>query len=125
MKKVYKKNIKLLSFLAVAFLIIVPRLALAAAWDFSTLGDLTGLPENSIKNIIEKFLLWILGIFGFLGIIGFAISGMMYLLSAGEDKRMETAKQAMQYSIIGVIVGLSGLVVIAAVDAFLSGTGDI
>jgi hypothetical protein len=125
MKKVYKKNIKLIAFLAIASLIVVPRLAVAAGWDFSTLGDLTGLPENSIKNIIEKFLLWMLGIFGFLGIIGFAVSGMMYLLSAGEDKRMETAKQAMQYSIIGVIVGLSGLVVIAAVDAFLSGSGDI
>lgn len=79
-----------------------------------------GLPDGSITGIVIGVLEWILYLFGFLGIIGFAVSGIMYLLSAGNDDTMKRAKNAMYYSIIGVIVGLVGVVVIKAVYAILS-----
>ncbi|MDR3559762.1 MAG: hypothetical protein P4L62_05105 [Candidatus Pacebacteria bacterium] len=81
-----------------------------------------GLPSGSIYTIISNTLSWILGIFGFIGVIGFVISGLLYLTAAGDDGKMETAKNAMTYSIIGVIVGLAGLVVITAVNALLGAT---
>ncbi|EKE21413.1 MAG: hypothetical protein ACD_7C00252G0001, partial [uncultured bacterium] len=40
---------------------------------------------------------------------------------AGDDSKMGTAKNAMTYSIIGVIVALIGFVVVKAVDAMLDG----
>jgi hypothetical protein len=124
MKKIIKKNKHLFMYLAAALLIVIPRLVFAK-WDASGLGDLTGLPESTVGGIIENALLWILGIFGFLGVIGFAISGIIYITAAGDDDRMKTAKQAMQYSMMGVIVGLSGVVVIMAVNAFLNGSEEI
>lgn len=124
MNKNYIKIKRSLFYLITAIIIVSPNLVSAEGWSLDSLTSF-GLPNSTIKNIIEKLLMWILGIFGFLGVIGFAISGIMYLVSAGDDNRMETAKKAMQYSIIGVIVGISGLVVIAAVNAFLKGTGDI
>lgn len=79
-----------------------------------------GLPGGSVTGIIIGILKWILYLFGFLGIIGFAISGIMYLLSAGDDDAMKRAKRAMQYSIIGVIVGLIGVIVLKTAYAVLS-----
>jgi len=90
-------------------------------WNPGFLGG-AGLPAGSIMGIISNILLWLLGIFGFIGVIGFVISGIMYLTAAGDDTKMESAKKAMTYSIIGVVVGLSGVVLIQAIDWALSGS---
>lgn len=79
-----------------------------------------GLPSGSIGGIIFNILDWILAIVGAIGIIGFAISGIMYILAAGDDKMAEKAKGAMKNSIIGVIVALSGFVILQAMEAMLS-----
>jgi|SRR6185369_4936527 len=80
----------------------------------------TGLSNMPIALILKNFMNWLLGIFGFLGIIAFIISGIQYLTSAGDEKMAETAKNNMKYSIIGIIVALSGYVVILAIDAALN-----
>lgn len=66
---------------------------------------------------------WMLYLFGFLAIIAFVISGIQYLTAAGNMSSIETAKRNMNYSIIGVVVALSGLVILIAIDALLRGTG--
>lgn len=81
----------------------------------------SGLPVSPILDIVSNTMLWILAIFGFLAIIGFVISGILYLTAAGNDKQMGTAKTAMVACIFGVIVALIGYVVIQAVDVWLSG----
>jgi|WetSurMetagenome_2_1015567.scaffolds.fasta_scaffold82870_3 hypothetical protein len=124
MKKIYNKKNNSLLYLAVTSIVMLPSLVSAQGWNVYSL-NFSGLPNSSITGIIERFLLWTLGIFGTLGVIGFVISGIMYLTSAGDDDRMKIAKQAMQYSIIGIIVGLSGLIVVYAVDALLTGIGQI
>lgn len=85
----------------------------------------TGLPSRSLVDVISNFTNWILGIFGFLAIISFIVSGIMYFLSAGDDKRQEKAKKQMQWSILGVVIGLVGLVAIFAVNALLNATSGI
>jgi len=64
-------------------------------------------------------MLWALGLLGFFAVIGFVISGIMYLVAAGDEDQQKKAKKAMYYSITGVIVGLIGLVVIYAVQKML------
>ncbi|MGK2849077.1 MAG: pilin [Minisyncoccota bacterium] len=84
-----------------------------------------GLPADSIYNIIARTMDWLLAILGFIGIIGFVISGILYLTAAGSEDRVEQAKNAMMYSIIGIIVALIGFVVINAVEGWLTaGTTD-
>ena len=80
----------------------------------------TGLSEKSIVEILTSFISWILGIFGFIAILGFIISGVQYILATGDEGMAETAKRNMKYSIIGIIVALSGWVIIKAIDTFLS-----
>lgn len=82
-----------------------------------------GLPSASIPVILEGLVRWLLYIFGFLAIISFLISGIMYLISAGDEDSQKKAKNQMRWSIIGVIIGLAGLVAITAIDRLLRGGG--
>jgi hypothetical protein len=81
----------------------------------------TGLasPVGGIKQILTTFLTWLLGIFGILALISFILSGSMYLLAAGSDDMIKRAKATMEFSIIGVIIGLSGFILIRAIDSAL------
>jgi hypothetical protein len=132
--------------LIIISLVLIPSVALAATdWGFSfglssgdggssyssggggwSVGNVMGygLPSGSITGILGNILLWILRIFGILGVIGFVISGILYLTSAGDEDRMQAAKRAMFYSIIGVIVGLMGVVIIQAVNYALNNASN-
>lgn len=79
----------------------------------------TNLPEASLFGIIENIMNWILALVGILGVIGFAIAGVLYLTAAGDDGRIDQAKKAMTFSIIGVIVALVGLIALRAAKAML------
>lgn len=81
----------------------------------------TGLSSASILTILTKLMFWLLTIFGVIAVAAFVISGIQYLTAAGDETQAETAKRNMQYSIIGIIVALSGLIIIQAVSALLSG----
>ena len=84
-------------------------------------GD-TNLPQSPIWEIIYNLMLWLLYIIAFVAVIGFIISGILYLTSAGNEDRTQSAKNAMIASIIGVIVALLGLVILFAANNFLSST---
>ncbi|MEA3273088.1 MAG: pilin, partial [Patescibacteria group bacterium] len=77
-----------------------------------------GLPDGSISEIVFNLASWLLILLGSFAVIGFVISGILYLTSAGNEDRMETAKKGMIYSIIGVIVGLLGYIIVQAVDTW-------
>jgi Type IV secretion system pilin len=81
----------------------------------------TGLSAIPVAFLLMNVMWWLLSILGFIGIIAFVISGMQYLLSAGSEEMIETAKRNMRYSIIGIVVALSGLVIIMAIDQALLG----
>lgn len=84
----------------------------------------TGLPGGSqdITGILKNIMQWLLGIVGILGIISFAVSGFMYLMAGVNEKMSENAKNGMVFSIIGIIVALSGLIIINAIFNALQGT---
>ena len=79
------------------------------------------LPSGSLLGIASNLLFWLLSIFAVAGIIGFIISGIFYLIAAGDDGMMEKGKEGMKWSIIGIIVGLSGYVIMQAVASLLGG----
>jgi hypothetical protein len=126
-KKTKKMLYAVVTLMSLCFTFMQGKLALAQAtpssgtgWDPSTL-DKFGLPSGSVSGIITNGLFWILTIFGLLAVIGFVISGVMYIVSAGSEDTMKTAKRAMIYSIVGVLVALSGLVIIYAITGLLDG----
>jgi hypothetical protein len=82
-----------------------------------------GLPSATLPAVVAGLARWLLGIFGFLAIISFIISGTMYFLAMGDEKEMDKAKNQMKWSITGVVVGIMGLVIIMAVDQMMRGGG--
>ncbi len=82
-----------------------------------------GLSGTSIFELLSTILNWLLSLVGILGVLGFVISGIMYLTAIGEPKATEKAKNIMLYSIIGVSVALIGLIVVYALSyIFIGGT---
>lgn len=79
----------------------------------------TGLSDQDATVIIKNVMNWLLAVLGFVAILGFVVSGIQYLTAAGDEKTIETAKTNMKYSVIGVMVALSGWVVINAIDSLL------
>jgi hypothetical protein len=116
---------KLLKLVPVSVLSLIMPLFSRADW-----GDGRGdagdqdLPGGTIHDIVFNLASWMLLILGSIAIIGFVISGILYLTAAGDDERMETAKKGMIYSIIGVVVGLLGYVIVQAVDSWLGGGSE-
>ena len=113
-------------------LLLAPAIASAQAPVLPGGGGWTGrgnpnaaaseLKGTSIYDIIAATLGWLLAILGFIAVMGFVISGILYLTAAGNETQIEKAKNAMTYSIIGVIVALMGYVIITAVSAWLGGS---
>lgn len=74
-----------------------------------------------VACVLATFMNWSLSIVGLIAVISFVLAGFQYLLAFGDPKSMEKAKDHVRWSIIGVIVALSGMVVIYAVDGLLAG----
>ncbi|NTV40912.1 MAG: hypothetical protein HGA61_01405 [Candidatus Moranbacteria bacterium] len=120
---------KIVWFLSSGFLLF-PIFVFASSWDDSYssgvggawgLSNPYGLPEGTILGIVSNLLFWLLSIFALAGIIGFVLSGIFYLISAGNEDMVKNGKEGMKWSIVGVIVGLSGFVIMQAVSMMLGG----
>ncbi|PIW94204.1 MAG: hypothetical protein COZ86_02245 [Candidatus Moranbacteria bacterium CG_4_8_14_3_um_filter_41_13] len=88
-------------------------------------GSETGLANESFYDLISRILNWLLGLTGILAVIGFVISGILYLTAAGDEDQVEKAKSVMMYSIIGLVVALIGLIVVNALSGLLGNAGGV
>jgi hypothetical protein len=114
--------LSMVSFCAILFLTDT-ALATTPTTLTSGLTSLTsfGLSGTSVFELLSTILNWLLSLVGILGVIGFVVSGVMYLTSVGDTKAIEKAKSIMLYSIIGVIAALVGLIVVYALSYIFIG----
>lgn len=103
-----KNKVRNIAYAGASLALLVP--ALAGAQFQPPSG--TGLPSSGIFAIITNVMNWLLLAVGVIGVIGFAIAGILYLTAAGSEDQIGKAKNAMIYSIVGIIVALAGLVAI-------------
>jgi len=75
----------------------------------------------SLRDIAVNVLDLLLSIIGIIAMISMIIGGIMYLTAAGDERRIDKGKEIFKYSIIGIIVALSAVVVINEVNALLGG----
>lgn len=81
----------------------------------------TGLSDQSVIQVVQNVLNWLLYIMAASATLAFVIAGFQYILSAGDEKQAESAKNTAKYAAIGLAVALSGLVIIRTVGALISG----
>ena len=82
----------------------------------------TGLSDRSFAEILAGVLNWLLGIVGIIALISFIVSGIMYLLAAGDEKLADKGKAGMTFSIIGIAIILGAFVIIQAIEFALKGS---
>lgn len=122
-----KKNKLVVCFLMILcfFILILNFLPIINAasplGDINTISEQSGLPKSSVSAVLGKALSWLLGIFGVISIIALVISGIMYITASGDTNQIEKAKSAMKWSIIGIIIGLSGYIIIQTINTLLGG----
>jgi hypothetical protein len=112
---------KILSFAAAALFAGVPMLAAAGGWSPDRNMGTTGLDNTSVATIIFTVLQWMLLILTFVAVIGFVVSGIMYITAGGSD-RADDARKWLTYSIIGVVVALLGYVMTTFISTTIGGT---
>ena len=76
---------------------------------------------HPIAAVLEKFLNWLLGIFGFLAIIAFIIAGVLYLTAQGDESQIQRAKKMVVYGVVGIVIGLAGVIIVRTIDTLLRG----
>jgi hypothetical protein len=115
------KNCWMFSFIGFAIVASAPTL-LSQIVDILGGADKvnTGTPI-ALEQIVANVLNLLLSVLGMLCIISLTVAGGMYMTAYGDDKRVETAKKIAQYSIIGLVVALSSLVVITQIETLISG----
>jgi hypothetical protein len=65
-----------------------------------------------------KVLSFLLSLVGVLGIIMLVIGGIIYLVSAGDEGRVDAGKKMVTYAIVGIAVALAALIIVTQVASF-------
>jgi len=73
---------------------------------------------QTLSDIAENLLGFLLAMVGILGIVMIVIGGLMYFAAAGDEKRADTAKKIILFSVIGVAVALSALIIVRQIANF-------
>lgn len=115
------KNI--LSLLTLVAVLSIPALA-GAQFDPSREVGSANLSDASFFEVLVTIMQYLLAILTILGVIGFIISGIIYITAAGAGKA-EMAQKWLLYSIVGILVGLIGYIVIRLIDNLLNVTVDV
>jgi type IV secretory pathway VirB2 component (pilin) len=89
------------------------------------LGGSSGIESPGGPTLLEigtRVLTFLLSILGIIAIISLVVGGGMYLTAYGDEKRIETGKKIVTYSIIGIIISLSAVVILNEVMRLITGS---
>lgn len=75
---------------------------------------------QSLAQIVANTLDFLLAIVGVLGVVMLVLGGTMYLTSAGDEKRIDTAKAITKWAIIGIAVALGAMVIVRQIAGFFA-----
>ncbi len=82
-----------------------------------------GTGDRILDDVLLSVVNWGLGLIGFFAVGAFLFGGIMYLLSAGDEKQITNAKNIIKWAIVGMIVALLGYVILFLITGLLDGTG--
>jgi hypothetical protein len=106
-------NKKILYFFVFASLLCLAKFALADG-----ITPPAGIPDN-FKALLTNIATGVGTAIASLSVIMFIVAGGMYLFSAGNPGRMETAKKALIYAIIGIVIGSGASGIVAYIGTLI------
>lgn len=75
----------------------------------------------TLKEIATNVLQFLLAIVGILAIIGMIVGGSMMIVSYGNEERITKGKTILTYSIIGIVISLSALIIVRQIATLILG----
>lgn len=77
----------------------------------------TGIPgdNGNLGAVVGKAMKAVFGIMGSIAVVVTIVGGLQYVLSAGDPKRTERAKETILYAVIGIVISLSAYAIVAFV----------
>jgi len=105
---------------AVTAALIGLALALAAPALLKEIYDVLGASgaptvNRTLSQIIIEAIKVLAGFVGSIAVLMLVVGGIMYITSAGDSTKADTAKNIIQYAIIGLVVALISLIVVTQV----------
>lgn len=73
----------------------------------------------TLSQIATNVLTFLLSILGVISMIMLMIGSFMYLTSAGDEDRIDTGKKIFKYSLLGIIIAMSSMVIVKQIALFL------
>lgn len=111
---------------AITFLSMIP--AAGAAGSILNPGDnpeaissTTG-GATSIRQLILTIINYFLGFLGLIAVVMVIYGGVTYVISAGEDEKIQSAKKIIMYALIGIIIVLLSFVAVRMILGAGTGT---
>lgn len=107
-----------LGFTSLFFLLAFsPRTILAASWDscvleedVATIQCLEPLFENTVRGIA--------GLAGIALFIMLIVGGYQFMLSSGDQKKLQTARQTLTYAILGLVLMAAAYLILRFISVF-------
>ena len=78
---------------------------------------------NCIVNLLQTIITWVLAIAGSLAMLMLIYGGIRYILSTGDEKRLEGAKKTILWAIIGIIVITASYLLVSVAGSLLGSMG--
>lgn len=102
--------------LSATLLCITPEVVVAKNCGGVEIADEAHCPdeiddERDMKNVVSNVLNTIFGIMGVIAVVVIIIGGITYMTSMGDPGKVATAKKAILYAIIGLVVSLSAFAI--------------
>ncbi len=77
-------------------------------------------PKENLQTLIQNAGTWIGGIGALLAVIVIIIGGIRYILAAGDDKKVASAKQTIISAVIGLIVIILAYSIVITINNFVN-----
>ncbi|NTW14279.1 MAG: hypothetical protein HGA31_04605 [Candidatus Moranbacteria bacterium] len=81
----------------------------------------TGLSDREPGSVIATVIYWLMGVLGIVAILMFVVAGVQYLLAGGDEKKTDSAKNIMKFTVMGVAVALVAYMIVYTVQQLVAG----
>lgn len=72
----------------------------------------------SVSHILMNVLYFLLSVVGIVAILSLVIAGLRYMIAFGDKEAIDSAKQMMGQSMIGIVIALGALVIVRGIESF-------
>lgn len=81
----------------------------------TTAPQVDGIPDLTFPQIATNIINTLLFIVGALAVIFIIVGGIQYVISSGDPKRIDTAKNTITYAVVGLVVSILAFAIVSFV----------